>query len=143
MYDSIRDVVWAIVIKLRASEFFDERDVYYGDERNIPRTPTATVGGVRKRRELVATGHQTLNTFEVVVTIFHAKYASQQVNREECDAFAEGIEAFLHDDRRLDGNLVHSFVEQIEPGYMTRDNELMAATRLTWAGFSQSRLTGL
>jgi len=114
--------------------------VYYGDEEKIPRTPAITVAGIAKTRELAGTGHQTLNSFEVVMTIFHAKYGSVQVNRQECDKFAEEVEEFLHSDRRLGGELIHSFVSRVEPGYVARGEQILAGTRITWQGLSKTRL---
>jgi hypothetical protein len=116
-------------------------DVWYGSEgAGIPHTPAVLVEPGAKIRVRSDTGHMTLNTFSVAVTLFHARLDAPSVVRKECDERAEALEAYLHQNMRLNGLLVDSFVESMEHGVATANRVLMRATQLTWTARSKTRL---
>lgn len=144
MTDSLSEVVQSLVNLLAANVTLGLKDVYYGDENLIPRTPAVSVDADSKTRELYSTSQGVMNTFTVIITIYHAQFGKVGVTRRECDQKAEAVEDVLHANRTLnDGSgdkLVHSYVRAHEPGYATRGNTVMIASRLTWEGKSRTRL---
>jgi len=118
----------------------DFKDIWIGDETLIPRTPAASILGGPKSRELVETGFTTRNTFDATIVIYHAKLASQNINRLDCTEFAETIEDHLHVDKTLGGLLYVSYCTSIEPGFSEQGQAIMVSTRISWQGRSKTRI---
>jgi hypothetical protein len=115
--------------------------VWYGDDDElIPETPAVLIVPDGKERELTNTGHVTLNSFKFILTVFHSRLTSSNVTRKECDALAEALEDHLHENKRLNGLLLHSYVRLSEFGVAARGTVMMKATRLTWVAQSQTRI---
>lgn len=114
--------------------------VFYGDQVMIPVTPTVCVDPVQRQRDLSETGYQTTVDLAVFVIIYHGKVQDMQTNLKECIQFAEAVEAVLYTDKQLQGNVVHSYVSNMDMGQMIRGRTLMRATRLTWRGLSKAQI---
>lgn len=126
-------------IKSRGNEL-GLRDVWYGDDDHIPETPAVLVTPGPKNREISATSHVTMTTFNFSLTLFHSRFTDPRITRQECDEKAEQLEEILHENRYLDGNLLHSYVSSMEFGVASRGNVLMKATRLSWVANSRTRI---
>lgn len=139
--DSLVDIGDALHSYLEQGKItLDMRDIWYDITGLVPRTPAILIEPDNKIRELVATGHQTLNTFTVGVVIVHSRMADSSITNKECLTKAESVEAYLHQNRTLDGLLIHSYVTNIEQGTVTQQKVLLRATRLTWQGISKTRI---
>jgi len=115
-------------------------DVWYDISGLVPRTPSILVEPQSKTRELTQTGFQTTNTFDISVIIIHARMASESVTNAESLKLAEDVESYLHENRRLDDKLIHSYVVSLEQGSITQQSVLLRATRLMWRGISKTRM---
>lgn len=116
------------------------QDVWYDISGLVPRTPAIMLEPQSKSRDLTQTGSQTTNTFDVSIILIHSRMASESVTNAESLALAEEVEEYLHDNRRLNGKLVHSYVVSLEQGSVTQQNVLLRATRLMWRGISRTRM---
>lgn len=139
MTDSIVDVTQSLVDTITNSDL-GFKDVFYGDEKLIPRTPAVSVIPDTKDRVLAETGMMVVNTFQVFIIIYHSRLDTVQVTRKECDALAEQLESLLHLDKKLGGLLYTSHATTLTPGYVTRGKVIMQATRITWQGRSKTRI---
>lgn len=107
------------------------QDVFYGDQNNIPRTPTACMDPGDKRRELNGAPRRTLVTLTNYIIVYHNKMQSTAKVRREDDLLAEAIEAVIHQDGTMAGLVIHSMVTSIESGYLMRDRTMFRASRIT------------
>lgn len=119
---------------------YPENDVFIGDENLIPRTPAAAVIANSRTRELVETGHVTMNTFTVDVMLYHAELGAFNLNRFKSIQHAEALETHLHQDMTLGGLLFNSYCTAIEPGFSTREKQILVSTRIGWYGRSKTRI---
>jgi hypothetical protein len=115
-------------------------DVFYDDQNQIPRTPTACVVPDEKSRELAGVPRLSQNTFGLYVLLYTSKIGDVQDNARDALAFAEQVEFFLHSDPTLGGLVVHSFCTRTEPGYRTRDKTTFRACRIKFEGINKSVL---
>jgi hypothetical protein len=115
-------------------------DVFYGDQRKIPRTPTVCVEPGGKDREYAGAPRAVMNTLELVILVYHMRIADVQSVREEVDTIAEDVEAFLHNDKTVNGLAIDSLVTSMDSGYAVRANTLFRTTRLTFQMRSKTYL---
>lgn len=116
-------------------------DVWYSEDTgSVPQTPSVVIEPSSKNRLRSDTGHTTLNTFNVEITIFHARLEATGVTRKECDDLAEALEDYLHQNYRLGGLVLDSFVQTTESGIANRQRAMLRATRLLWVARSKTRL---
>lgn len=137
--DEIEVVTLALVDIFETDITLGIEDVYYGEEQLIPRTPAVSVA-VSKSRVPYQTGSTYLVTFNAVIDVFHSKYKSKQITRQECDQFAQSVEKLLHADLKLGGLVTNSFVSAIQTGGLRAGTTLMQASRLTWQATSRKRI---
>jgi hypothetical protein len=139
--DSLVDIGDALDVYLNLGKStLGLQDVWYDITGLVPRTPAILIEPDNKLRELVATGHQTLNTFNVGIVIIHSRMASNSVTNKECLTLAESVESYLHQNRTLGGRLIHSYVVSTEQGTVTQQKVLLRATQLMWQGISKTRI---
>lgn len=120
-------------------------DVFYGDQRQIPRTPTLCLEPDMKRRELEGVPRRTLNTFSMYVLLYISKMDDVQVNARDALVLAEAVEDFLHADPTCHAPpaqplLVHSYCTEVEPGYRTRQDTRFRACRIKFEGINKTVL---
>jgi len=138
---SFEEVTQAIVDLLK--EHQDDlglKDVWYGDQELIPRTPAVAVESGSKTRELTGAPDVTTNRFTVFVLTYMAKIQDVQTTRKMADQLAEAIELLLHDDTTIGGLVIFGMCTSVEPGYAIRGGTLMRAARITWEGFTKLRM---
>lgn len=119
-------------------------DVWYGDQQQIPRTPTVCVVADGKDRAHAGAPRRVANTLKAFILVYHSKVQDIQLNSKEADKLAEALEAAVHEDPTLGGIVIHSLVTRTESGEMTRRVNTLAtqfrSTRLTVEGLSKTML---
>jgi hypothetical protein len=119
-------------------------DVLYGDQQNMPKAQTAVISSGQKTRTLdgvAMPGGMSRNLMRVIITVYNSTVASEATQRLAVDQQAEAIEALLHQDTTMGGNIIHGFVESIEPGVTFRTGSMYRATQLTFVGQTKTRIT--
>ena len=139
--DSIVTLCQYIVDKLVAhSEDLGIVDVLYGDQERIAVSPSVCVEPGPKLRDLQGATRRTENRITIFVIVYHSEVRSTQSNRKDADALAEAVEAVLHLDPTLGGYVRHSYVTSIVPGYVTKANGPMRASRVTFEASNMTRI---
>lgn len=115
-------------------------DVYYGDQTNIPRTPSACVDSGEKGRELNGAPRRMMVTLEVYILIYHFKVDSAESNQRNADLLAEATEDLVHQDAKMGDRAIHSFVKRVESGYAVRGRDTFRASRMTVEIMQQEQL---
>jgi hypothetical protein len=113
------------------------QDVFYGDESLLPKFPAVCVIPAGKRRESIGSPFYYRVDHQVHVTIYHGGIRSGEINTQKTLQVAEAVEAVLHSDHTMGGNVVHGVVLQMTPGIMMRGGKFMMATRLEWEAVSR------
>jgi len=114
-------------------------DVWYGDQRKIPRTPSVEVIPGRKIRNLVGAPRRIENGFECFVMVVAGLVQDVQVNLHLAGQIAESVETVLHADPTLGGICINCMVVSTEFGIAERSGEYRAA-RLTVQAMSRTLL---
>jgi hypothetical protein len=118
----------------------DVQDVYYGDQKLIPRTPTVCVEPGPLKRDLNHTGFATDNDFTIFLLIYHDRIQDEQVTRKECMEFSEQVMDLLHLNKQMGGHVVSGWVVGIDPGFAVRNKTFYKVSRVTWHGISKTIL---
>jgi hypothetical protein len=116
------------------------QDVYYGDQANIPRTPTVCMEPGEKTRSPNGVPRRTLVTITNYLIVYHSEVASMQTVRLEDDQLAEAIETLVHTDATMGGLVIDSLVASVESGYLQRARAMFRASRLTVSATVQEQL---
>lgn len=104
-------------------------DIYYGRQEIIPKFPSISVESGGKSRRDRGT-HLWDITFTINVMVFHGKLQASEVNQEEIETLAEAVESILHVDHKLGGLVEWSYVTDIEPLVIIRNNTMIKTSRL-------------
>jgi hypothetical protein len=115
-------------------------DVFYGDQKQIPRTPAITVAASQKSRELNGVPRRIKNTFDVFINIYFSKVGPIALNHQGSDQLAEAVEALVHADITLDGLVIDSLVILNEAGFLNRENSQFRGNRLIVRAMSKKTL---
>lgn len=118
------------------------KDVFYGDQEKLPRTPAACVEAAPFDRSLGGVGGKgrTDNILRVGVIIYFGKIQDVQINSKATEEMAEAVMDLLHRDVTLAGLVTHSFVTSIQPGYSARPDAILKASRVNWQGQSKTQI---
>lgn len=139
--NSLVELADAIVQILKDNaETLGLQDVCYGDQARIHVTPLACVEPDQKTTTLKGVPRTVDTVFTVYVLLYHAAVASPQINRRDADVTAESVETLLNADARVGDRVIHSMVENLESGYVTRNDVLYRASRITFRARSMDRL---
>lgn len=114
--------------------------VWYDIDDMVPTTPAILVEPGDKSREISNTGHMVINTFQVNVILLHSRMASKSETNDEALTLAEEVESYLHDNKTLNGLIIHGYVSKLEQGSVAQQKVLLRATRLLWQGMSKTRI---
>lgn len=121
--------------------------VFFGDQADIPKSPTVCVEPVDKVKDLQGANRYCLVRFRVGVLLYHSRIQDDQLTREEADTFGEAIEHYLDSYQdgtsppgTLGGLLIHGFVNTFESGYTVRNNNQFRSVRLTYEGLVKQLL---
>lgn len=121
-------------------------NVWYGDQDSVPRTPSICVEPGTKRRVLAGVPDMTLIDIDVHLLLYHSPISEQQDARQDCIAFAEGVERFLHINHLNLANsngdqiIIHGFVTEMDPGYVYKSGTLHHAVQMVWTGTTKTSL---
>jgi hypothetical protein len=116
------------------------RDVYFGDQQNVPRTPSACIDPGGKTRTRNGDPRRTLVTLTNYIIVYHYEVKSLQDVREDADRLGETVEAIVHEDSFMGDSVLDSMVISVESGYLQRRNSMYRATRLTIEATAQTQL---
>lgn len=116
-------------------------DIFFGDQANMPHSPTVCVEPGPVRSEYQGAPFVTNNELTVYIMLYHSKVSlpagSLQDAAKESISLAQQIRDLLHEDKTIKGRVLHGFVTNLEPGYATRGGSLWRSTRITWQGMSK------
>ncbi len=135
--DRISSLANSLVYKLDSNKTaLGLKDVFYGDQERIPRTPAVCVEPGTKERELNGAPRRTLVKITIYLIVYHMQLAGTQTIRRADDALADDIEAFIHNDPFLkdefdQDQVISSLVVRIESGYQQKRNSIFRASILT------------
>lgn len=139
--DSLIDVTTYIEQKLEANKAtLGLQDVFLGDQDRIPRTPTACVEPGGKTQSLDGAPRRVAIFMEVYVILYHTEVRDVQQNVKEATQLAEATADVIHQDDDLGGSVIHNYVTDSQPGYVSRGRVLMRATRITVQAQSKVQL---
>ena len=116
------------------------QDVFYGDQKQIPRTPAITVAASQKARELAGAPRRIENTFEVFINVYFSNVRGIELNHRGADELAEAVEAKVHADITFGGLVINSMVVLNEAGFLNRDNSQFRGSRLIVRAMSKTML---
>lgn len=120
------------------------KDIFYGDQNLIPRTPSLSVDPGPRLRDYTQTGLQTTVELTEFIMIYHSQYKDLQTVKKATDVLAEDVEAVLHLNRTEIGTgsqlVVHSLVTSVEPGFAERGKQIFVVHRLTWEALVKERI---
>ena len=138
-----RVVVVAKYVQGRIEEAKSElgfKGVFYRDQNKVPFTPAVCVEPSTKRRDLQGVPRATRVTMEVVLLIYLYRIGSLEDVGADVDTLAEDLEAFLHLDPQMGGQVIHNYVSTVEYGYAQRDTSLFRTVRMTLEADSKVNL---
>lgn len=136
----VTDHLYTLLYNFRASFTPAVQDVYYGDQKQIPRTPAITVAASQKARELAGAPRRIENTFEVFINVYFSKVGAIALNHRGADQLAEAVEVKVHEDITLDGLVINSMVVLNESGFLNRDGSQFRGNRLIVRATSKTLL---
>lgn len=137
---SITDVTQAVVDLLEADQSLGLNHVWYGDQDRIPVTPSATVESGSLESALAGTGFWTSHEVTIYVMVYFAKITNQSELKKEGDEFAERVRDTVHQNKTLNGLVIHGNVTLMEPGVARRGGAKLRGTRLTIRYISKTLL---
>ena len=110
------------------------KDIYPAEQRLVPKFPAFLIVPGPINRQLVQTGMQAELSLRVFIYIMHAKLTKTRSERTQEDIrMARKVSQFLHANKKLDGNVIHSLVEAEIPGSLAGPQGLaVVGTRLDW-----------
>lgn len=118
--------------------------VAYGDHNNIPGGKAITVASGTKTRELAGVagpGGRTLNTMEVVISVFSMVVEQEETARLAVDQMAEAVESLLHSDTTMGGIIIHGFVREWVPGVIYRETSMFRVVQLHFVGITKTNVS--
>lgn len=121
------------------------KDVLYGNQLMLPRSPVAVITPGPKRRELAgvsAPGGRTMNYLTVNIDVYSSKIGNEEDERLALDQLSEQVEFVLHHDVQMGGNIIHGFVTDWTPGETTlQGNSQFRWVRLSFVGLTKTYLS--
>jgi hypothetical protein len=121
------------------------KGVYLGNQTQIPVSPVVTIDAAPKRRDLAgvaAPGGRVDNYIAVYVDVMSSDVKSgEALARLELYRLADAQEAFLHEDVRMEGLLIHGMVTDWDPGVSYIQGGMWRTVRLTFIGRSKTYLS--
>ena len=131
------EVTQAIVNSLKLMTNPSFKEVYYGEESMIPKTPAADIE-FSMESEYAGAPFQLLHTFSGIINIHHGAFKDRRLSKRECNEAAEKVRDHLHLDYNLGGLLIHGFVSGMELGVTVMEETALWTTRLTYTGVSKT-----
>lgn len=129
-------------------EAFHIKDVWFGDQELLPRTPCIAVEPGTERRELAGIPDMTQMRIDTTFFVYHSVVGmEQQQARRDSIKFAENIKHYLHVNHiRLFSKdatrqlTIHGFCTDFDPGYSYKQRTLYNAVQMTWTSLTKTSL---
>jgi hypothetical protein len=118
------------------------QDVWLGDQKLLPHTPSVCVVQGDTERTLVGAPRRVDAVYTTTFIVYHSKLQDKQLTEVETISLADRITAWIDADAYASGLVVHGMVTRIEPGYIRRQNTWYQVTRVTWQGNARINLGG-
>lgn len=116
-------------------------NIYYGDQEKFPEVPAICVDPGTRPRRLEGVSYRSHNDFNIYIMFYFAKVdQSNQDTRKQIQQIAEAAETLIHQDPQFGGLLIHGFCELNESGYTYRAGTMYRSNRVTFSGYSKTRL---
>jgi hypothetical protein len=107
-------------------------DVFYGDEKKLPHTPTVcVVPGPESTSYNGVGGRPVMKLFTTYVMVYYGKVQDHQVNVHASLTLANTLMNVIHADVTLGGNAIDCLVTNLDPGMAVKSGSLYDASRLT------------
>src|SRR5882762_6254855 len=116
------------------------QDVWYGEQRKIPRMPAVEIIPGEKTRNDAGAPRRVENLFEIFVMIQAGQVQDAQLNLHLAGQLAESVEAVIHADPTLGGVCINCMVVRTEFGTTMRSTTELRAARLTVQAKSRTLL---
>jgi hypothetical protein len=117
------------------------QEVLDGPYQLIGGTPAICVEPNRTERDWSgAAGVGTMRArdiFKVIINVHHGRLQDAATNHRQCMERAELVVAKIHEDKQLNGLVVHGWVVQEQYGISRTQQSLLWTTRLDWQGQSE------
>lgn len=121
-------------------------DVWFGDQRMLPRTPSLCVEPGIARRELAGAQNRTANEIDTIFLIYHSPVSEQQDARRATIRVAEHFVRYmeLNHLRLFDAAgrqlTIHGHGIEVDPGFAYKQNTLYHAVQVTWRSITKTSL---
>lgn len=116
------------------------KDIWYGDQDRIPRSPAVCIETGEKKRRLKGAPRMTSVELPVYLMVYHgALKAGSEGQRKENDRLAEAIETEIHKNANKDlgDTVIHVMCTALEPGFLRKRDAIWQVTRITVEAESQ------
>ncbi len=121
------------------ADYLGLKGVWYGDQELLPDFPCAVVESFTKQRDY-ATIRQYDITFRVGILVYVGEIQSSQITKKQSEELAEAVEDLMHENRTLDGMVIHGYVSSMNPGVASRAGKMVRAVRLIFTAKSREYL---
>lgn len=120
-------------------------DVFYGNQRMLPRASSAVVIAEGKARQLAgvtAPGGRTMNELMVSIDIHRSKVGVEADEREAVDEIATDVETLLHSDTTIGGIIIHGFIRSVQRGEIEfAQNSMFRSVHMSFVGQTKTYLS--
>lgn len=137
------EVANLLVTKLtNASNQLGLQGVYYGDQALLPATPIVCVEPDMKEVVEFSPFRKVDSMITIFIIVYTSAVESPQANRQDSDALAEKIEAFIHKDAQLlrpdlSASVIDCYITRVASGYVKKGTSIIRASRLTFTARTQ------
>ena len=127
---------------------FDIKALFYGDQDQIPASPTVCVEPAQTEREWSGAPYQTDNEIDIAILVYMTGLEDNTTIQEKCDKLTDDIADFINkealsemfDGNQLNGMLTSGHCRRHEYGYRMLGDKKMRANRLIFRGYSKTKL---
>jgi len=111
------------------------KGIHKGFVTKLPTSPVLSIQSSDRSRDMVSTGIQTINSFEIIMLVY-ATFTNSEAARKLCNDVSDKVENLILDDyltNRLGTLGAHyCLMENLEPGYDNLEDGLATVNRLTF-----------
>jgi hypothetical protein len=141
--DVVAQAVLDVLTTASATLNIDPSDMYYGDQKNIPRTPSLCIEPSHLERSLdgASIPPRTRNEFDVIVYVYLYNLTSVQQLSQDKDKLLDDVADVLHFDWTINDTVIFGHCRSSEYGYSLKANSLVRSGKIAWRGMTKSPLT--
>ena len=114
--------------------------VHYGEQYRLPETPSLCIEPGTQLNELagVALPMRLQREHTVYLLIYHSKLEDPETLRRDVDVLAANVEALVHQDPRMGGLVIHSYVSNMQSSYTRKGGAWVRAANVTVTAITKS-----